>query len=53
VDRLVGNAGVVTARLFEPWVRCLVFTRGRILVAMDLTDFGADPQPTIGPYLIT
>lgn len=53
VDRLVGNSGVVMARLFKPWVRFLVGPRERIVVAMDWTEFDADSQSTICLYLIT
>lgn len=53
VDRLLSNDGLALDELMPLWVRHVVGTTARIVLAMDWTDFENDDHTTLCVYLVT
>lgn len=53
VDRLLSNDGVRIDAVLRQWVRFVVGDTGRVVIALDWTDFDADDQTTLAAYMVT
>ena len=53
IDRLLSNKGVSVWDLSEPWVKYVIGSQNKIMVALDWTSFAHDKQSTLGVNLLT
>ena len=53
IDRLLSNKGVSVWDLSAPWVKYVIGSQNKIMVALDWTSFAHDKQSTLGLNLLT
>lgn len=53
IDRLLSNANLTIGAFARAWIRFVVSTREKIVVALDWTEFDGDGHSTIALYLLT
>ncbi len=53
IDRLLSNANLTIGAFARAWIRFVVSTRKKIVVALDWTEFDGDGHSTIALYLLT